>query len=181
MHLTQTHQAVRELARAFADQVIHPAACALNRDERFPAETFGQMADLGLFGIGVPEAIGGPGRDTLALAVVMEELSRGHASIADRCGRVELISTLLVRHGSMRQRALLPLALGTKARVACCMTGAVARAGEAVQVFGGSGNIRGFEVERLYRNARITQIYAGTNQIQRMITARELTRKGACG
>lgn len=55
---------------------------------------------------------------------------------------------------------------------------AVARTADAVQVFGGSGYIRGFEVERLYRDAKITQIYEGTNQIQRMIIARELLKKG---
>ena len=50
---------------------------------------------------------------------------------------------------------------------------------DAVQVFGGSGYIRGFEVERLYRDAKICQIYEGTNQIQRMIIARELMKNGA--
>ncbi len=49
----------------------------------------------------------------------------------------------------------------------------------AVQIFGGSGYIRGFEVERLYRDAKITQIYEGTNQIQRSIIARELLAQGA--
>lgn len=44
---------------------------------------------------------------------------------------------------------------------------------------GGSGYIRGFEVERLYRDAKICQIYEGTQQIQRMIIARELLKKGA--
>ena len=48
-----------------------------------------------------------------------------------------------------------------------------------MQVFGGSGYIRGFDVERLYRDAKITQICEGTNQIQRMIIARELLRHGA--
>ena len=48
-----------------------------------------------------------------------------------------------------------------------------------MQIFGGSGYIRGFEVERLYRDAKITQIYEGTNQIQRMIIARELLKHGA--
>jgi alkylation response protein AidB-like acyl-CoA dehydrogenase len=43
----------------------------------------------------------------------------------------------------------------------------------------GSGHIRGFEVERLYRDAKITQIYEGTNQIQRTIIARELATHGA--
>ena len=56
---------------------------------------------------------------------------------------------------------------------------AVKATADAVQVFGGSGYIRGFEVERLYRDAKITQIYEGTNQIQRMIIARELVKHGA--
>ena len=51
---------------------------------------------------------------------------------------------------------------------------AVAHTANAVQIHGGSGYIRGFEVERLYRDAKITQIYEGTNQIQRMIIARQL-------
>ena len=55
---------------------------------------------------------------------------------------------------------------------------AVPQTANAVQIFGGSGYIRGFEVERLYRDAKITQIYEGTNQIQRSIIARELLTKG---
>ena len=55
---------------------------------------------------------------------------------------------------------------------------AVKRTADAVQVFGGIGYIQGIEVERLYRDAKITQIYEGTNQIQRMIIARELIKKG---
>jgi hypothetical protein len=51
---------------------------------------------------------------------------------------------------------------------------AVAHASNAIQIFGGSGYIRGYEVERLYRDAKITQIYEGTNQIQRVIIARKL-------
>ena len=53
---------------------------------------------------------------------------------------------------------------------------AVTQTANAVQVFGGSGYIRGFEVERLYRDAKITQIYEGTNQIQRTIIGRELLK-----
>ncbi len=75
--------------------------------------------------------------------------------------------------------------IGADATKACsmakCFAGdmAVARSADALQVFGGSGYIKGFEVERLYRDAKITQIYEGTNQIQRMIIARELLAKGA--
>ena len=378
MYLTDMQLQVREMARAFADDVIRPAAEALDRDERFPAEIYEEMARLGLFGIGVPESMGGPGFDTLTYAVVMEELSRGYSSVADQCGLVELISSLLVRHGTDTQRGILADVLSMRAKVAYCITEpeagtdvsgirttaekdgsgwrlnggkiwihnapvadygfvlartdkeagnrgmsifivdlhaagvergpkehkmgqrasqvgaltftdvklgpdallgeagrgfhmmmsvldkgrvgiaalavgiaqagleaaveyagtrkqfgkqiaefqgvqwlladmakdieaarllvhsaaskidhsqdatkacsmakcfagdmAVARTADAVQVFGGSGYIRGFEVERLYRDAKITQIYEGTNQIQRMIIARELLKKGA--
>jgi len=51
---------------------------------------------------------------------------------------------------------------------------AVTHTSNAIQIFGGSGFIRGYEVERLYRDAKITQIYEGTNQIQRVIIARKL-------
>jgi alkylation response protein AidB-like acyl-CoA dehydrogenase len=60
--------------------------------------------------------------------------------------------------------------------MAKCFAGdaAVTHSSNAIQIFGGSGFIRGFEVERLYRDAKITQIYEGTNQIQRVIIARKL-------
>ncbi|WP_291362994.1 acyl-CoA dehydrogenase family protein [Acetobacter sp. UBA5411] len=378
MYLNETQEQVRDTARSFADEVIRPAAEALDREERFPSEIYEEMAKVGLFGIGVPEELGGPGFDTLTYAVVMEELSRGYASVADQCGLVELISTLLVRHGTPVQQKMLPEVISMRRKVAYCITEAeagtdvsgirttaekdgegwvlnggklwihnapvadtgfvlartdkeagnrgmsifivdlhangvdrgpkehkmgqrasqvgglnftdvrlgpdallgqagrgfhtmmsvldkgrvgiaalavgiaqagleaavdyagtrkqfgkhisefqgvqwlladmakdieaarllvhsaadkidrgqdatrscsmakcfagdmaVARTADAVQVFGGSGYIRGFEVERLYRDAKITQIYEGTNQIQRMIIARELLKKGA--
>ncbi len=84
MFLTETHIQVRDMTRQFAQDVIRPAAEELDRDSRFPAEIYDQMAELGLFGIGVPEDMGGPGFDTVTYALVMEELSRGYASIADQ-------------------------------------------------------------------------------------------------
>ncbi|GLS35062.1 acyl-CoA dehydrogenase [Mesorhizobium tianshanense] len=122
MYLTETQEQVREMARAFADEMIRPVAEELDREERFPAALYDEMAKLGLFGISVPEALGGPGFDTLTYAVVMEELSRGYASVADQCGLVELISTLLVRHGTERQQTMLPDILGMRAKVAYCIT-----------------------------------------------------------
>ncbi len=47
---------------------------------------------------------------------------------------------------------------------------------DAVQVLGGYGYIKEFPVERMMRDAKITQIYEGTNQIQRLVIARTLTR-----
>jgi len=45
---------------------------------------------------------------------------------------------------------------------------------DAVQLLGGSGYVRDFPVERMMRDAKITQIYEGTNQIQRIVIARHL-------
>jgi butyryl-CoA dehydrogenase len=47
---------------------------------------------------------------------------------------------------------------------------------EAVQVFGGYGYTREYPVERLMRNAKITQIYEGTNEVQRMVIAGAILR-----
>jgi alkylation response protein AidB-like acyl-CoA dehydrogenase len=49
---------------------------------------------------------------------------------------------------------------------------------EAVQILGGYGYIKEYPVERLLRDAKITQIYEGTNEIQRLVIARELVREG---
>jgi alkylation response protein AidB-like acyl-CoA dehydrogenase len=55
---------------------------------------------------------------------------------------------------------------------------AVDVADEAVQIHGGAGYVDDFDVERFYRDAKITQIYEGTTEIQKNIIARELLGKG---
>jgi alkylation response protein AidB-like acyl-CoA dehydrogenase len=105
MSLSEEHVAIREQARRFADEAIRPVAAELDRTERFPADLYARMAELGLFGVAVPEPDGGAGADTLAYALVVEELARGYASIADQCGLVELVATLLAEHGTAEQKA----------------------------------------------------------------------------
>ncbi len=48
---------------------------------------------------------------------------------------------------------------------------------DAVQLFGGYGYVKDYPVERMMRDAKITQIYEGTNQIQRLVIAREVRKK----
>ena len=116
MRLTEEQAQVRDMVRRFADEAIRPVAGELDESERFPAEIYARMAGLGLFGIAVPAELGGAGLDTLSYALVMEELSRGYASVADQCGLVELIATLLSRHGTpaQRERYLAPLLRGER-------------------------------------------------------------------
>jgi alkylation response protein AidB-like acyl-CoA dehydrogenase len=96
---------IGDTARRFAETRVRPIAHELDETESFPAALYGEMAGLGLFGITVPEDYGGAGLDALSYAIVMEELARGYASVADQCGLVELIATLLSVHGSAAQRA----------------------------------------------------------------------------
>jgi alkylation response protein AidB-like acyl-CoA dehydrogenase len=49
---------------------------------------------------------------------------------------------------------------------------------DAVQLFGGYGYTRDFPVERMMRDAKITQIYEGINQINRLVMARQLLGTG---
>ena len=45
---------------------------------------------------------------------------------------------------------------------------------QAVQIFGGYGYVTDYPVERLFRDAKVTEIYEGTSEIQRIVIAREL-------
>jgi len=84
-------------------------------------------------------------------------------------------SRLVVHHvASLIDRGAPSTAM--EASIAKCLAGDTAMkvATDAVQVFGGYGYTREFPVERYMRDAKITQIYEGTNQIQRMIIAKEL-------
>jgi alkylation response protein AidB-like acyl-CoA dehydrogenase len=103
--LAERHRLFGATVRRFADRHIRPIAGELDETEDFPADLYREMAALGLLGITVPERLGGAGGDALGYAVVMEELARGYASIADQCGLVELVATLLAAHGTAAQQA----------------------------------------------------------------------------
>jgi hypothetical protein len=121
------YEQIRDTARRFAGDRVRPQAAELDETEAFPDDIYAGMAELGLFGITVPEILGGAGLDVLSYALVMEELSRGYASIADQCGLVELIGTLLSAHGSEDQRKrYLSDVLSARKRVAYCITEAEA-------------------------------------------------------
>jgi alkylation response protein AidB-like acyl-CoA dehydrogenase len=125
--LAERHLQIRDAVRRFADERVRPVANELDESERFPAELYAAMAGLGLFGVAIPEALGGAGGDALAYAVVMEELARGYASVADQCGLVELVGTLLAAYGTPDQQAryLRPL-LKAERRCAYALTEAEA-------------------------------------------------------
>jgi hypothetical protein len=109
--VTERHRMIAATVREFVDAEVRPRAGELDETETYPEDIYRQMARLGLFGITTPAEYGGVGADCVSYAIVMEELSRGYASVADQCGLVELVSTLLTEHGTheQRERYLRPL------------------------------------------------------------------------
>lgn len=123
----ETYEALADTVRAFADAEIRPRAAELDRDSGFPRDLYEQMGELGLFGITVPDELGGSGMDVLTYSIVMEELSRGYASVADQCGVIELIGTLLAQYGTPDQQGrYMAGVLAAKTIIAYCITEAEA-------------------------------------------------------
>ncbi len=114
--LNDVQRMIRESAHVFVNEKVRPIAAELDETERYPVELYQEMAQLGMLGLTVPEAHGGVGAGALAYAVLMEELGRGYASVADQCGLVELVGSLLSDHGTpeQRERYLTPLLRGEK-------------------------------------------------------------------
>jgi alkylation response protein AidB-like acyl-CoA dehydrogenase len=84
-------------------------------------------------------------------------------------------SRLLVHHAAaLMDRGVTGTALESSMAKCFAADAAMRVATDAVQVFGGYGYTREFPVERFMRDAKITQIYEGTNQIQRVVIARDL-------
>lgn len=77
---TETMAMLRDSARQFAEKRLKPGSLEWDEHEAIPAEVYKEGAELGFFGLSVPEAYGGLDVDPLAYAAAMEELARGSAS-----------------------------------------------------------------------------------------------------
>ncbi len=79
--LSDTHQAIQSTAREFAQQELAPNAARWDETAHFPAEVIPKLGKLGFLGIQIDPRFGGAGLDTLAYAIVVEEISRGDGSL----------------------------------------------------------------------------------------------------
>jgi alkylation response protein AidB-like acyl-CoA dehydrogenase len=78
--LTEEQRMIRDMVRDYAVSTVEPRAAEIDRNNRFPTETFAEMADMGLMGLPIPEEYGGGGADYLSYAIAIEELARVCAS-----------------------------------------------------------------------------------------------------
>lgn len=79
--LTDEQRRWRDLARDFAQGEIRPRAAQLDKDQKFPYDIVGEMAELGLMGMTVSEEYGGSGGDFVAYNLALEEISRADTSV----------------------------------------------------------------------------------------------------
>lgn len=81
--VSEEHRALRKMLRTFFEAEAPVAVMAeIDRTERYPAEIYAKMADLGLCGVTIPEQYGGSSADEISLCIVAEEVARAGASLA---------------------------------------------------------------------------------------------------
>jgi alkylation response protein AidB-like acyl-CoA dehydrogenase len=95
---------VIETVRRFVSKEVTPAAAALDRDDRFPADIVDGMRELGLFGVTIPETYGGLGLDLLTYVGLIEELAYGWMSLTGIVNTHTMVATLLMHHGTEAQK-----------------------------------------------------------------------------
>jgi alkylation response protein AidB-like acyl-CoA dehydrogenase len=102
------------IVRTFVDKEILPHAQALEHADEFPQDIVDGMAEMGLFGLMIPEEYGGLGESLLTYALVVEEIARGWMSISGIINTHFIVAYLVRQHGTddQKQRLLPKMATG---------------------------------------------------------------------
>jgi alkylation response protein AidB-like acyl-CoA dehydrogenase len=102
--LTDEQRLLRQTMRAFVDERIRPVAQDMEASGAYPDEIVAGMAELGLFGLMIPEEYGGLAADMVSLAIVFEEISKGWMGIAGIIGSHSLSCWMISRFGTDDQK-----------------------------------------------------------------------------
>jgi (2S)-methylsuccinyl-CoA dehydrogenase len=104
--LDEVAEQVRAAVREFAEREVAPQAERIHRrDELVPEEFIAKMAELGYFGLAIPEAYGGSGLGNLAMILTTEELSRASlAAAGSLITRPEILTKALLVGGTEEQK-----------------------------------------------------------------------------
>lgn len=115
--LTEEQRMFQQMVREFADKEIAPQAEELDRKGEFPYALQARMAEMGLFGLPIPEEYGGSEADLVTYVLAVEEISRVSASLGiTMAAHTSLAALPLYLFGSDKQKEewLIPLARGEK-------------------------------------------------------------------
>ncbi|MSP46350.1 MAG: acyl-CoA dehydrogenase [Xanthobacteraceae bacterium] len=103
--LDDTLESIREEMRKFADSEVIEHAQGWHRTNSYiPIEIISQMAELGVFGLTIPEEFGGMGLGKESMCVVSEELSRGYIGVGSLGTRSEIAAELILGGGTEEQK-----------------------------------------------------------------------------
>ena len=103
--LDDTSTMIIQEFKKFVEDDVAPYAHEWHlKDELIPMEVINKMADLGIFGLTIPEEYGGLGMNKLSMCVVTEELARGYIGIGSLGTRTDISSELLLIGGTEEQK-----------------------------------------------------------------------------
>src|SRR3954470_5745745 len=148
--LDETLETIRDEMRKFADSEVIPRAQQWHRTNSYiPLEVIGQMAELGVFGLTIPEDYGGMGLGEVSMCVVSEELSRGYIGVGSLGPRSEIAAELILNSGTAEQKSkwlpkiasgeVLPTAVFTEPNIGSDLASLKTRAvksGDAYKIYG---------------------------------------------
>ena len=112
--LTDVQKEILSTVRDFVDKEILPNATELEHADSYPEAIVKGMADMGLFGLTIPEEYGGLGESLLTYALVVEQIARGWMSVSGVINTHFIVAYLVMQHGSdeQKQRLLPKMATG---------------------------------------------------------------------
>ena len=103
--LEEELEMIREQFRRFALEKVEPFAHEWHlKDELIPMEIITELAEMGVFGLTIPEEYGGFGLSKASMAVVSEELSRGYIGVGSLATRSEIAAELILCGGTEEQK-----------------------------------------------------------------------------
>jgi butyryl-CoA dehydrogenase len=122
MLLSESQRMIRDTMRSFARERLAPFAAEWDRNHVFPRAALSELAELGAYGIAIPERYGGAGLDTVSLAVALEEIAAGDGATSTILSvQNSVVCGPLFAFGSeaQKERYLKPLASGKKLGCFC--------------------------------------------------------------
>ncbi len=149
--LDETLEAIRSEMRRFSAAQVEPHAHEWHlRNDYIPLSVIESMAELGVFGLTIPEEFGGLGLSKVAMCVVSEELSRGYIGVGSLGTRSEIAAELILCGGTPEQKAhwlpkiasgeVLPTAVFTEPNTGSDLASLRTRATREGDVWSVSGN-----------------------------------------
>ncbi len=104
--LEEELEMIRDQFRRYASEKVEPHAHDWHlKDELIPMEVIEELAEMGVFGLTIPEEFGGFGLSKASMVVVSEELSRGYIGVGSLATRSEIAAELILCGGTDEQKA----------------------------------------------------------------------------